>query len=193
MANDDVSAKMDDIDLEIWKTVVSVQMHFNDLELRIRNFAILALGAIVTVSASSLRENDSVSLFGTPIPFASIILFIGVVVWLSFWFIDRHWYHKLLTGAVMHGIKIENHFRKTKEIISLSDTIKDNSPNTLFGKKLRSRHRLDIFYWLIAVIVLSVATALFSVSFSILIVVAALLISVIMFFVLLEGAEVPKE
>jgi hypothetical protein len=31
--------------IEIWKKIVDVQQHFNDLELRVRNFALIVTGA----------------------------------------------------------------------------------------------------------------------------------------------------
>lgn len=33
--------------IEIWKKVVDVQQHFNDLEMRIRNFALTTAGVLI--------------------------------------------------------------------------------------------------------------------------------------------------
>lgn len=33
--------------IDIWKTVVDVQKHFNDLEMKVRNFGILILSAFI--------------------------------------------------------------------------------------------------------------------------------------------------
>jgi len=45
--------------VEIWKTIIDVQKHFNELELRIRNFAILALGAILGAVRQGMKiENE---------------------------------------------------------------------------------------------------------------------------------------
>ena len=37
--------------LEVWKTTVDVQKHFNELELKIRNFAITVVGAFLAAFA----------------------------------------------------------------------------------------------------------------------------------------------
>ncbi|AXT27462.1 hypothetical protein D1823_13285 [Ruegeria sp. AD91A] len=173
---------IDDKDLEIWKTVVSVQMHFNDLELRIRNFAILSLGATLTVAGYSLRVGNNVVLMGKDVPFASIALTIGTIVWLCFWFMDRHWYHRLLLGSVYHGIDIETRYAKMRPSLSLSASIKKQSPNELFGRELRSKHRLDIFYWIVAIVLLVAALALISVSFAVFVAIISIAIGLIYLF-----------
>ncbi len=141
-----MSKDIDDHNLEIWKTIVSVQMHFNDLELRIRNYAILALGAILTGAGYSLSNKSIVQVSDAEISFATILLIIGDIVWLCFWFMDRHWYHRLLLGSVYHGISIENTFKDKIPSINLSNSIKEQSPNSFLGRPIRSQHRLNIFY-----------------------------------------------
>jgi hypothetical protein len=42
----------DEVQVEIWKKTVDVQQHFNDLELRIRNFALAVLGAFWHLAAA---------------------------------------------------------------------------------------------------------------------------------------------
>lgn len=180
---------IDDIDLEIWKTVVSVQMHFNDLELRIRNFAILALGAILTVAGYSLRAENFVEVFEIRVPFASIALIIGAIIWLCFWYMDRHWYHRLLLGSVYHGIKIEDMYRETRPNLGLSETIKENSPYAFCGRKIRSQHRLNFFYWVIAVVLLIVSFAMFSIPLAALVATFSILMGLVIFFFTTEGVE----
>ena len=41
--------------IEIWKKIVDVQQHFNDLELRIRNFALIVTGAFLVLVATPSR------------------------------------------------------------------------------------------------------------------------------------------
>lgn len=181
--------KMDSMDLEIWKTVISVQMHFNDLELRIRNFAILLLSAILTFASYSLQKDSIVEVHGVEIPFASVVLFIGVAVWLCFWYMDRHWYHRLLIGAVKHAIKIEDRYKDSRPTLALSETIKDNSPHELLGRKIRSHNRLDIFYWVIAGLLFCTALLLVSPQFSLFAFFCFSMMGVVVFFVTTEGAN----
>ena len=42
--------------VDAWKTTVSVQQHFNDLELRVRNFAITFMTAVLGLVGLALKE-----------------------------------------------------------------------------------------------------------------------------------------
>ena len=53
----------DKVLVEIWKKVVDVQQHFNDIELRIRNFALALIGAFLAVAGYTAKENDFVEFF----------------------------------------------------------------------------------------------------------------------------------
>jgi hypothetical protein len=46
--------------IEAWKQTIQVQQHFNDLELRIRNYAITLLGALFGVAAYAFKEHAPV-------------------------------------------------------------------------------------------------------------------------------------
>lgn len=146
--------------LEIWKTIVGVQMHFNDLELRIRNFAILALGAMLSVTGIALGSGRNVDMEGLEVPYAALLLIVGVVVWMAFWFMDRHWYHRLLLGSVRHGLVVEKSLKNILPEAQLTESIKRESPNNFLGREIRSHHRLNLFYWVVAGILIIAATAL---------------------------------
>ncbi len=150
--------------LDIWKTIVDVQMHFNDLELRLRNFAIVALGAVLTGTGFALRSNLTVPIGGIEIQYAAFLLIVGMIVWLAFWFIDRHWYHRLLLGSVRHGIEVEKSLIETLPEANLTESIKRESPTSIFGRAVRSHHRLDLFYWVVAGILLTAVVALVKAS-----------------------------
>ena len=146
--------------VEIWKTIVGVQKHFNELELRIRKFAILALGAIVSGAGLAYNTHSKIGVFWSEVPLASVLLFVGVLAWLSFWYMDRHWYHRLLLGAVRQGMKIESELGPFLPEITLTDAIKRESPHSLLGCQIRSHHRLDFFYSFIACLLLVSGIAL---------------------------------
>jgi phosphoglycolate phosphatase-like HAD superfamily hydrolase len=63
--------------IDVWNKIVGVQQHFNDMEMRIRNYCITVVGAI------------------------------ALSVGMAFWFMDRHWYHRLLIGSVKQGAVVE--------------------------------------------------------------------------------------
>ena len=42
--------------IEIWKKIIDVQQHFNDIEMRIRNYALTIMGAFVAAIGFTLKE-----------------------------------------------------------------------------------------------------------------------------------------
>lgn len=192
MSHGDDLNEFSDRELEIWKKVIDVQMHFNDLELRVRNYAILSLGAIITVSGYTLKDGNHVPISGFNVPFASITLFCGAIIWLCFWFMDRHWYHRLLLGSVQHGIKIEKKYKECAPSICLSETIKEESPNDFLGLVWRSQHRLNLFYWTIAVCLLFFSFSLVNWMFAIVLLIFAITMTIIILISTLEFATPPS-
>lgn len=81
---------------EAWKQAVTVQMHFNELAMKLRAFALTLISALVT--AESLAGNEG----GYGATAAAI------VSWIAFYLMDRFWYHSLLIGAVLYGRSLES-------------------------------------------------------------------------------------
>jgi hypothetical protein len=133
--------------LEVWKKTVDVQQHFNDLELRIRNFAITVLGAVLSAAILTLKDDIRFSIFGKSAPIAAILVLIAFITWFAFYFMDRFWYHRLLLGAVKHGKTVEDHLKGQIPIICLAGTIGNESPT--FRGKIHSSNKIDIFYGII--------------------------------------------
>lgn len=139
--------QIDEQVIDIWKTSIDVQQHFNDLELRIRNFAVTLLVAIVGATAFSLKERYVVSMGGISFPLAAAVLCAGIIGWLAFYFMDMHWYHRLLLGSVKHTLKIEKERAVTKPELGLSRAIGDESPWPLWGLfKIHSSEKITLFY-----------------------------------------------
>jgi hypothetical protein len=132
--------------VDIWSKTVDVQQHFNDLELRIRNYAVTLLVAIVGASAFAVKENLRLAVAGLDISVAATLLTAGAFAWLAFYLMDRFWYHRLLYGAVKHAVSIEKRWEKELPELRLTGSIGDESPVTVFGKKLRSSRKIDLFY-----------------------------------------------
>jgi hypothetical protein len=65
---------------------------------------------------------------GVTIFFVIFVPLLGVVATYLFYFIDRHWYHRLLVGAVKHAIEIEKKYAEIIPELSLSDAIGRESP-----------------------------------------------------------------
>lgn len=113
--------------VEVWKKTVEVQQHFNDLELRIRNFALTLLVGVLGGTALALKEGRvPINLGGFQMSLASALMLAGFIGWFGFWLLDRHWYHRLLVGAVAHGKKIEDAWSQVLPV-GLTKTIEENS------------------------------------------------------------------
>ena len=98
------------------------------------------------------KANQKLEIAGHSMPFAALLLSVGLVVWASFWFMDRHWYHRLLLGAVRQGMKIEEKLETVLPEITLTESIKKESPTSFLGRTIRSHHRLDMFYGVVGAI-----------------------------------------
>jgi FMN phosphatase YigB (HAD superfamily) len=135
--------------VDAWKTTVDVQKHFNDLEMKVRNFALTLVTAIIAGAAFSIKENVRFIAGTVDLPLGAVILASGIPIWLAFYFMDRFWYHKLLLGAVMHGIAIERRLRPILPELSLAGSIGEASAVKLTrGVTIRSNWKINLFYWL---------------------------------------------
>ncbi|MCK1636495.1 hypothetical protein IVA95_02540 [Bradyrhizobium sp. 157] len=161
--------------IDVWKTVVGVQMHFNDIGMRIRGLFITILLALLASIGFLLDKGWSLQLWRINIQFAVLVPIFGVFGTALFYLMDRYWFHRLLKGAVNHAIQIENKYKDTIPELSLSDEIGKESffvPKGLlwvaakcfvshdkFRKKgqLHSDGKLELFYK-------SMISALFGIS-----------------------------
>ena len=100
--------------IEIWKKIVDVQQHFNDLELRIRNFALVVTGAFLGLGGYAIKDAGIINAFGLEVSIAgSVVLSSAIFPLFAFYFMDRLWYHRLLDGAVTVGIEAEVRPKRT--------------------------------------------------------------------------------
>ncbi|WP_333573820.1 hypothetical protein [Sphingomonas sp.] len=140
----------DDIQIEIWKTIIDVQKHFNELEMRVRNVAVTVLAAFLAAAGFTMKENMHVALDGTRISLTSLVLAGGALCWLAFYGMDRFWYHRLLIGAVRQGMIAEDALADRYPAIRLTKAIGDASPIEIGSFRVHSSRKIDIFYLLIA-------------------------------------------
>jgi hypothetical protein len=142
--------------LEAWKQTVAVQQHFNDIELRIRNYAITLLGALFGVAAYAFKEH-------APRMVVEGLLFASLILCYAFYFMDRHWYHRLLLGAVKHGQSIED---RAPSELGLTKAIGDASPVKVWWRKkqLHSDDKIKAFYGFIAFAIAVMALLVFLLS-----------------------------
>ena len=114
--------------IEIWKTIVEVQMHFNDISMRIRSIFITILLALFASIGFLLNKELNLEILAYNVQFATLMPLFGVFATWLFYFIDRYWYHRLLVGSVKHAIEIEKKYKNDMPELSLSDAIGEESP-----------------------------------------------------------------
>lgn len=133
--------------IKTWEKTIDVQQHFNDIELKIRNFALTAYTFLIGGVGYLEKEELSFCIGNFIIPYASILTLFGIVIILAFFFMDKYWYHRLLQGAVKHAILIETKWSRHIPEIRLTSNIRDESPIKVFRKKeIHSKHKIPIFY-----------------------------------------------
>lgn len=150
--------------VEVWKKIVDVQQHFNDLELRIRNFALIVTGAFLGLGGYAIKDGGFVGVGGENISSAALVVGASLLPLIAFYLMDRLWYHRLLDGAVLAGISAENELKNHGVVVDLGSKISQSSPFVLpiFKTKVHSRHKMDGFYGLlgVAIIILTVTLAI---------------------------------
>jgi len=133
--------------IEIWKKCVDVHQHFNDLEMRIRNFAITVAGALLAAVSFTYQQGLQAQIFDVTVPAGAFLVAAATFAWIGFFLMDRFWYHILLKGAVDHSAKIEKRYADAIPEIGLGKTISEASGNVkILGIKMNSNRRLEAFY-----------------------------------------------
>jgi hypothetical protein len=138
--------------LKAWEKAIDTQEHFNDIEMRIRNLALTILGAVIAFGKVVNRMDWLLEGY-------VFLALIGIAA--TFWFMDKHWYHRLLVGAVAEAIALETKLTALGVPISQSKVVKDKSPFDLFGRKVHSADKIDVFYLMVGTMALIAAGASF--------------------------------
>jgi hypothetical protein len=148
--------------IEIWKKIVDVQQHFNDLELRIRNFALVVTGAFLGLGGYAIKDGGIITLFGYEVTTAGLVVFSAILPLFAFYFMDRLWYHRLLDGSVKAGIDAEKALKSLGYEVDLGSQISAASPFMFLSTRWRihSKTKMDIFYGMLLFALLLVAACL---------------------------------
>jgi len=148
--------------IEIWKKIIDVQQHFNDLELRIRNFALVVTGVFLGLGGYAIKDAGTIMLFEHQISIAGLIVFTAILPLFAFYFMDRFWYHRLLDGSVRAGIAAETALKAYGYKVDLGTEISNASPFVIWptGWRIRSKTKMDLFYGILLVALVSVAVFL---------------------------------
>ena len=150
--------------IEIWKAIVQVQQHFNDISMRIRSMFVTILLALFAAIGILYEKKLDLKIGHFNIKFAILVPLFGIFGAYLFYFIDRYWYHRLLVGSVKHAMSIETRYKNELPELSLSAAIGAESPyeprgvvrwlayllvsddRFLEGGRLHSDGKIELFY-----------------------------------------------
>lgn len=139
--------------LDAWKKTVDVQQHFNQIEMDIRKSAVTLILAAVGAAGFASDKHLTFSLHERSWPVAAGILGAAAIAWSLFGCVDYYWYHRLLKGAVKHGMELEKALRARGVPVELTDCIGRESPVEIGSWKLRSNGKIKAFYAVIFVLI----------------------------------------
>ena len=147
--------------LQVWEKTIDLQMHFNDMCMTIRRTAIGTLGVLLGAGALAFRFGGQVNIYGRDVSVAFVFVAVALLVWLSFWLMDRFWYHKLLRSSVSYAEKLET-IAQTSNLgfdLTLSSQIRDENRGRF---KISGASKIHFFYLLIAATLLLADFMLFT-------------------------------
>ncbi|WP_431220355.1 hypothetical protein [Leifsonia xyli] len=153
------------LQIEVWKKIVDVQQHFNDIGWRIRSLAITALTFTLGATFFGFLNAHPKTIGALTYNPASLVPVLGLFVWWLFWFADGIWYHRLLSGAGKSAGPIEESLKSQHIDAGLSTEITNASHRAWFGVPMTSTRKLHIFYVLGTIILLLAAVSVFLLTF----------------------------
>jgi hypothetical protein len=148
----------------MWKQSVEVQMHFNDIEWRIRGLALTVATFALGAAGVAAKDGTRVGWFSL----GALVIGIGLLLWYAFYFVDRAWYHPLLKASVAHGTQFEEEIKKVLPAAGMTASITAGSIHKPKGtvrilsrrKEMHSDDKLVWFYTVGAIALALAAIAL---------------------------------
>jgi hypothetical protein len=150
--------------IDMWKQSVEVQMHFNDIEWRIRGLALTVATFALGAAGVAAKDGTRVGWFSL----GALVIGIGLLLWYAFYFVDRAWYHPLLKASVAHGTQFEEEIKKVLPAAGMTASITAGSIYKPKGtvrilsrrKEMHSDDKLVWFYTVGAIALALAAIAL---------------------------------
>lgn len=114
--------------VDIWKHSVDVQMHFNDMGMRIRNLYFTFLAAAIALIGVVQGKHIHIVYPALNVHLVLFVIVSIIPISMLFYFLDKHWYHRLLLGAVKHCAFIEEKYSHALPELQLGAAISKESP-----------------------------------------------------------------
>ncbi len=103
--------------VEYWKQIAAIQIHFNDMCIRTRWLGLTAIATLVAAAAIAEKEDIRFHLpFDWSIGLPSVLMLISLMLLLALWFLDIHYYYKMLIASVEYGERLERQIMPDLEV-----------------------------------------------------------------------------
>ncbi len=135
--------------IKVWEKVIDLQMHFNEMCMNLRRTAISVLGVMLAAGALSFRFVGMIKIGSNIMSVAFLFIAIAILVWGSFYLMDRFWYHQLLRSTVSYAESLEVSAKNTDTPFNLdvSKRIREENHKSL---NLTGAAKINWFYGVIA-------------------------------------------
>lgn len=131
--------------LKVWEKTIDMQMHFNKMCMRLRHAALSILSALLAATAIAIRLEGLIQTGSSQIPVASIFIYVAIIILLSFYLMDRFWYHLLLRGSVEYAKYLGEEAKKSglNFKLNVSEVIEKKNKGRL---NLSGAKKINFFY-----------------------------------------------
>jgi hypothetical protein len=135
--------------VSVWEKSIDLQMHFNEICMNLRRTAIGAVGALLAAGALAFRFGGQVHIFNHVVSVAFLFAVIALLVWLSFYAMDRFWYHELLRASVKYAESLEEPARRAglPVVLNMSAEIRRANHQAL---SMSGGAKINLFYLVVA-------------------------------------------
>lgn len=136
--------------IKVWEKVIDLQMHFNEMCMNLRRTAISILGVMLAAGALSFRFGGTIEIGANTMSVAFVFVAVALLVWVSFYLMDRFWYHQLLRSTVSYAESLQTSAKSAGLSFDLdvSKKIREENRRSL---NLSGAAKINWFYGVIAV------------------------------------------
>jgi hypothetical protein len=113
--------------IELWKTVIQTEQHFNTIEMTVRNIFATIVVALIAGIGFAVKEKIKITFF-YDLPLGLLLCIAAYLITSLFYFMDRYWYHPLLLGSVIEATRLEEEISRFTSIgIKMTGRISEKS------------------------------------------------------------------
>ena len=158
---DELSTK--ELNFKIWKEYQKIEMHFNDLLIKLRVQILGLIIAVITIGGFVLKLTNTGAIDWKIVFWILIVL---CFIWIALFLLDYFYYNKLLIGAVYSTIKLEKSIKNNQNInITLSEDIQKIYENKEVYNKHLTLWPIIFFYIIVLAVLVVLAGCVYKITF----------------------------